>query len=244
LAALDRGDPVQFPPLEMVQQTHDGVPVQFFLNMERDPVQNIIRSGQFYEIAELRELEKHIKNGAHIIDIGSNIGNHLLYFAKIMRAARIVPVEPNPLALAPLMAAILGNDLTDIVEFGALGVGLSDQPASGFGMKRHDRNLGATKMFEGRGDIEVHRGDDLFVDETPDLIKIDVEGMELKVLRGLEQLVARAQPVLIVEVDDANLAGFDQWLAQQAYQTIWTRRVSKTNGNHLAVPRSTAQGHA
>jgi hypothetical protein len=35
---------------------------------------------------------------------------------------------------------------------------------------------------------------------VPDLVKIDVEGGELNVLRGMEQTLARAQPVLLCEI--------------------------------------------
>ena len=40
----------------------------------------------------------------------------------------------------------------------------------------------------------------------PALVKIDVEGAELAVLRGAVGLLAAARPVLLLEVDDADAA--------------------------------------
>ncbi len=237
-AALSDGHPVAFPPFEVVHLPQYGLSV--CLNMRRDPIQGAIRRGDFYEINELEALKDHVKSGAHVIDIGSNIGNHTLFFAGVMQAARVVVIEPNPLAMAPLVGNIVINRLTGIVDLTHLGLGLSDMAADGFGMRRHDRNLGATKMREGQGDLRVVRGDDLFSNESPDLIKIDVEGMEMKVLSGLEQTIARTRPTILIEVDDANATAFADWMTGHRYQSIRTDRRSKSNGNHLVVPTERA----
>ncbi len=236
--ALERGLPVAFPPFEVVH--HPATGLNWCLNMARDPVQNALRKGEFFELDELGMLHQYIKSGAHIIDIGANIGNHAIYFATRMQAQRVVVIEPNPLALAPLVANVLINGLTDVIDLSALGVGLSDMSEGGFGMKRHDRNLGATRMFAGTGDLQVHRGDDLFGDEVPDLIKIDVEGMEMKVLSGLEHLIAAHRPVILIEVDDENEQAFDAWRRAHGYTTADTLRHSRKNCNYLLLPEGDA----
>lgn len=235
-AALANGTHVGFPPFEIVHLPDAGL--SLCCNMTRDPIQNAWRRGEFFEDEELSLLSKYVKIGAHIIDIGANVGNHALYFATRMKAARVVVVEPNPLALAPLVANVVINGLTDVIDLGALGVGLSDGSASGYGMKRHDRNLGATKMFEGRGQLEVHAGDDLFADEVPDLIKIDVEGMEMKVLSGLERTITRHRPVILIEVDGENDAAFADWFAAHEYEVTSTVRHSQKNCNYLLRPEA------
>jgi FkbM family methyltransferase len=48
--------------------------------------------------------------------------------------------------------------------------------------------------------VPVRTGDKQFVGETPDFIKIDVEGFEPKVLQGLRETLNRHRPVLMVEV--------------------------------------------
>lgn len=236
LGALERREAVAFPPFELVHLPAYGV--TFCLNMQRDPIQGAIRRGDFFEIDELRAIADHVKKGAHIIDIGANIGNHSLFFARVMNARRIVVIEPNPLAIAPLMANVLVNGLGYVIDLSALGVGLSDASEGGYGMKRHDRNLGATKMRAGMGDIQVHRGDDLFEGETPDLIKIDVEGMEIKVLSGLKQTIETHRPVILIEVDGDNDAAFHAWMAEHRYTVQRTDRHSRKNCNYLITPEA------
>lgn len=235
LAALAAGRAVAFPPFELVHLAADGL--TFCLNMDRDPVQRAIRRGDFYEAADLARLAAALPAGATVIDVGANIGNHTLFFATRAKAALVVPVEPNPLALAPLVANVVINGLAGVVDLSRLGVGLSDRDEGGFGMKRHDRNLGATRMKPGKGQLRVCPGDALFDDLTPHLIKIDVEGMELDVLRGLSATIARARPMVFVEVDHANAAGFAEWCDAAGYVTDWVSRQSDRNQNHLIRPQ-------
>ena len=236
LSDLGAGRALRFPPFEMVYWPDAGL--QFALNMARDPIQKALRAGRFFEEEELGLLAEHVKYGAEVIDIGANIGNHAVYFATRMQARRVVVVEPNPLALAPLVANVVLNKLGHVIDMGALGIGLSDRSEGGFGMKRHDRNLGATKLRAGKGGIEVHPGDAIFADETPDLIKIDVEGMEMQVLSGLEETIARSRPVILVEVDEENAAGFEAWRQGQGYRIVRSLRHSAKNCNHLLVPEA------
>ncbi|WP_246040458.1 FkbM family methyltransferase [Roseovarius arcticus] len=237
-AALAAGLPVSFPPFEVLHVP--GMGLNLCLNMARDPIQNAWRRGEFFEAEELGMVAVHIKNDAHIIDIGANVGNHAMFFATRMGAARVVVVEPNPLALAPLMANILLNKLESVIDMRFLGVGLSDASGDGFGMKRHDRNLGATKMFAGKGNLQVHAGDDLLRDETPDLIKIDVEGMEMRVLSGLNKMISSHRPVILIEVDEENAAPFDAWCTQHDYGVVQTVRHSRKNCNYLLTPGAVA----
>ncbi len=236
--ALSAGLPVAFPPFEVLHVPQMGL--SLCLNMARDPIQNAWRKGEFFEVEELELLQKNVKSGAHIIDIGANIGNHAMFFATRMGAARVVVVEPNPLAIAPLMANVLLNRMENVIELGLLGVGLSDASGGGYGMKRHDRNLGATKMFAGKGDLEVHPGDDLLEGEAPNLIKIDVEGMEIKVLSGLERIIKAHRPVILIEVDEENAAAFDAWRNTHRYDVIQTIRHSRKNCNYLLTPGALA----
>lgn len=230
-AALADGLPVLFPPFEVLHVPQMGL--SLCLNMARDPIQNAWRRGEFFEPDELGALREYIKFGAHIIDIGANVGNHALYFATQMKADRVVVVEPNPLAMAPLMANVLLNRLGSVIDLSYLGIGLSDSSQGGFGMKRHDRNLGATKMFEGQGDLQVHAGDDLLSGEAPDLIKIDVEGMEMKVLSGLENIISTHRPVILIEVDEHNAQSFEDWRTAHGYDVAHTVRHSRKNCNYL-----------
>jgi FkbM family methyltransferase len=68
-----------------------------------------------------------------VLDVGANVGNHALYFATRMAAAKVVVIEPNPLALAPLLANVVVNGLTDVIETRHLGVGLAEVAGAALG---------------------------------------------------------------------------------------------------------------
>lgn len=233
-AALAAGQSVAFPPFEVLHVPQMGL--SLCLNMARDPIQNAWRRGEFFESEELEALSRHVKIGAHVIDIGANVGNHAMFFASRMGAARVIAVEPNPLAMAPLMANVLLNRLEGVIDLSLLGIGLSDASAGGYGMKRHDRNLGATKMFAGKGDLQVHAGDDLLDGEAPNLLKIDVEGMEIKVLFGLGKTIQAHRPMIMIEVDEKNAHAFATWRLAHGYDVVETVRHSRKNCNYLLTP--------
>ncbi|WP_374636489.1 FkbM family methyltransferase, partial [Paracoccus sp. (in: a-proteobacteria)] len=134
------------------------------------------------------------------------------------------------------MANIVLNRLEHVIVTEHLGLGLSDQPGSGFGMGRHDRNLGATELRAGSGGIAVETGDRLLADETPDFIKLDVEGMEMQVLAGLQATIARTRPLMLVEVTDVNSAAFGQWCLTRGYHLLEEWRVGPRNANYLIEP--------
>src|SRR5690606_28669717 len=80
-------------------------------------------------------------------------------------------------------------------------------------------NSGANRLVEdGAGSVTLDTLDNLYPTEIFDLIKIDVEGMELDVLLGGEQLIRRSRPTILIEVSNANKGRFFGWLARMNYR--------------------------
>ncbi|WGW03197.1 FkbM family methyltransferase [Tropicibacter oceani] len=218
--------------MERVEAHIDGRDFVFHLNAEGCPIQGRHRVGKFYERADLDRVAAVIGQGAHVIDVGANVGNHALYFATLMGAARVTCIEPNPKAIEALRANVQANGLGDVIELGALGIGLSDRSEGGFKLRAPGANLGAARLKKG-GDIEVHRGDDLFAEEPVDLIKIDVEGMEMLVLSGFEAVITAQRPALFVEVDGDNDAAFQTWCADHGYGLVFEAKHQQANTNYF-----------
>ncbi|MBY5932175.1 FkbM family methyltransferase [Tateyamaria omphalii] len=234
---LRLGRPVQAENVQLTHTSFRDRRIVFCTNMENDPIQRNHRKGSFYELSELKEIEDVFPDGGTFVDIGANVGNHTLYAAAFLKASRVIPIEPNPAAYRLLIQNVLLNGLDDIVDFSHLGIGLSDSEERGYAVQKRTRNLGAARLQKtGKGGLTVVPADEVLKDETPDFIKIDVEGMEMKVLAGLQDTAARCRPNFMVEVDLENDDAFHAWCASSGYEVASCKQRYKQNRNYLLKP--------
>lgn len=240
LRRLDLGKTVQSVSLQLVHARVLDKPVTFCVNMENDPIQRHHRKGTFYELKELQALRAIFPPGGVFVDIGANVGNHTIFAAQHLGASKVIPFEPNPQAFELLVQNVVVNGLHEVVDLSMLGVGLSDRREGGYAMEKRARNLGGARMLEGKGDLDVYRGDELMPELRPDMIKIDVETMELRVLDGLSGILDRCRPVLLVEVDVENDAAFAAWMDRAGYAVAGTYQRYKLNRNHIIADRDRA----
>src|SRR5262249_53770051 len=157
-------------------------------------------------------IAEHFPPGGVFLDIGANVGNHTIYVAKFLQPGAVIVIELTPPAIFILRSNIALNNLQGVVDTSLLGAGFADVEgrAAGRGPKH---NLGnAIFTLDSRGSFRVVPGDSLLADRRIDFMKIDVEGMEMAVLNGLQETIARNRPALYVEVDDRNAEAFRQWL--------------------------------
>lgn len=229
---LDALDAVQITACEI-----EGRPLRFATDMARDPIQRAHRACTFFEPDELALMRRYLPEGGTFLDIGANVGNHSLYAGLFCAAHKIIPFEPNPPAYRLLILNLVMNGLHDRTVFDYLGFGASDLDREGFAMTPRHKNLGAARMVPGEGEIATLRPDDVLQDETPDFIKIDVEGMEMDVLRGLQKTVKRVRPVLLVEVDQGNIHDFADWRLAHGFALPASIKHYRENRNFLCVPQ-------
>ena len=97
-------------------------------------------------------------------------------------------------------------------------------------------NLALAVLHEGAGDIRLAPGDDLFADEQVGFLKIDVEGAEMAVLRGLVQTIERCRPPMMIEVDDTNLEEFERFCSEHRYRSVASMKPYRANTYFLALP--------
>lgn len=194
--------------------------------------------GLFFEAMELEELRKLVPAGAHILDVGANTGNHTVFFAGPMRAASVTPFEPIPAAAQALELAVRRNRLAN-VDLTKLGIGLGSGEGRASLTYSQRGGLGATSLAaDPQGEIGVATLDSM-VSGPVDFLKIDVEGMEMSVLAGAEQLIRRARPLIYIEIANANVSAFVEWLDAACYKVerIFT---DKGHANYLVAPKGTA----
>jgi FkbM family methyltransferase len=219
-ALVARPNVINFRGVDVTLAEIGGDTVFFATDMKRDPIQRAHRHGQFFEAKELRLLEDLFPQGGTFVDIGANVGNHTLYAALKLKAARVIPFEPNPKVARLLAANVALNRLSGIVDLSHVGFGLGDVDSDSFGLEARAVNLGATKMLPDQGTVKVRRGDDVLAGEKIDLMKVDVEGMEMAVLRGLEQVIATNRPNIMIEVPREHETDFRPWLEAHNYRIV------------------------
>ncbi len=157
----------------------------------------IDRRKSFYEIQMLNTIAESGRDGIYI-DIGANIGNHSIFMSMFSSATKIIAFEPNVTSIAFLQRNIQHNHIgnVEIVE-----KALSDKPGRALVIPRLKDNLGsATLKLLDAGDIAVDTLDSCLNDcGRIELIKIDVEGFEKKVITGGMETIRRWLPELFIE---------------------------------------------
>lgn len=160
-----------------------------------------------YEPETTREVERLLKPGQTVLDVGANIGYYTLVFAKAVgETGRVHAFEPVPRLRKTLEANIAANAFRNVaVE--RLACWSSCGEAEIFEAPK--RNSGKSSLFRQNAEApQGHKIQTTTIDayaqaktlQKVDLIKIDVEGAELDVLEGSWETIARWHPVLIVEV--------------------------------------------
>ncbi len=152
-----------------------------------------------------------VKKDNLVFDIGTNFGTTLLQFAKIIGKNGIAyGFEPDPTNFSICQNNIKLNKFSNIrVE--NLGVGSKDDTLLLVVDSEHNRGMNKISL-ENNGKesffVKIICIDD-WVDSKNitqiDLIKIDVEGFEMEVLKGAEKTLKTIKPILFIELDDNNL---------------------------------------
>lgn len=177
----------------------------------RDLISNTLRKHGVYEPEVLAATANALHGPATppdavrglVIDVGANIGTYTLPLAKTYRQLKFVCFEPQLPVYAVLCRNIERNQLRNIVTH---PLGLSDSAAQvNVTLPDYERepNVGAFSLdaevqaneyeVKTRGEtqsVELRTLDSFDFREVR-IIKLDVEGLELKVLQGAQQTLVR-----------------------------------------------------
>jgi FkbM family methyltransferase len=226
----------------LVSTIVNGRRVRFFVADRNDAIQGGCHAqGAFYEPEELGIIATHFPAGGVFVDIGANVGNHTLFVGKYLHPRQIIVIEANQPAIDVLEVNIELNELQCLVDASHLGVGLSDGPGNAIA-DTPPGNLGGTRLIPCHSadrTIPLIRGDSILRNRRIDFLKIDVEGMELRVLTGLEATIARWRPPIFVEVDDSNAGPFRDWMRSHDYASASRYRRYAVNENYMLLPLET-----
>jgi FkbM family methyltransferase len=161
-----------------------------------ESIQRSIYLGEF-EPEETEWFHRLIKPGMVIVDAGSNIGYYSLIASTLVGGSgKVYSFDPSDYAYKKLRESIRENQITNIHLF---NLGLSDHPEERELLLR-DKTLHSPSFCYGEEYPTTPIGTsrlitlDYFAElsgiDHIDLIKIDVEGMEMNILKGMTGLLA------------------------------------------------------
>lgn len=188
----------------------------------------ILRTGQ-YEPHLTALLQDLLRPGTTFADVGANIGYYAMLGARLVGpSGRVVAFEPSPENCRLLLHSMQLNGFENVELF---PVALSDVDGWSY-LERHlgsngsVHQIGVESSFDGWRTIVPTFTLDRLYEGPLDVMKMDVEGSEARVLRGATRVIEKNRPVILTEVSDAmlrrcsgsSLPQFLSWFAERSYQ--------------------------
>lgn len=156
-----------------------------------------------YEPDILTVINDYLPPGGTLVDIGANIGQHSLFAANLLKSTggQVVSFEPIPKLAKQLKASIDLNRFDNIIVH---ELACSDQTTTAeINIVPH--NIGASSLHHSGKSLQslsiptAPADEYLLLLERIDVIKIDTEGHEIAVLKGLHKTLQKFHPALIIE---------------------------------------------
>ncbi|MGV9849933.1 FkbM family methyltransferase [Streptomyces sp. NPDC003442] len=199
-------------PLHRLARTRFGAT---FAVDTQDLIQRYLYLFGVWEPHMTRWLQRRLKPGDVFVDVGANIGYYSLLASPLVgRAGTVVAIEASPTFHQLLQRHARRNDRTNIR---ALNAAVSDRDEQLTFILASSRNMGANSVVpydgpaESTFEIAAQPLPDLLTDDeitNARVIKIDVEGAEGSVIRGLVPLLDKLRPdaELTVEVTPQRMS--------------------------------------
>lgn len=201
--------------------------------------------GEYYQRDLSELLRRIVAPGDRFIDIGANIGLvTMLAAARVGPGGKVLSFEPNPGALARLREHVAINGLKQ-VQIHDVALGEASGHAELYVAREHT-GKGTLTADAGPGQrvlVRLVQGDELVKPAAvATILKIDVEGYELKALRGFERLLREQDAIVIAEVTDFMLrrvgdsaAALHTYLERLGYESYSFQLIQKRCGRAMVL---------
>ena len=198
-----------------------------------DPIDREIILNQEFENEEINFLLGQIKknNMNFFLDIGANCGYYSIFIGKSLKKIKILSFEPNEEAYFKFSKSLEKNyDLLNKIKI--FNLGLSDksgkfkmQSMIKFGYAQTGGSSVISNNFIDTNlvtEANFKTGDEIIEYKNRKIaIKIDVEGHEINVLKGLNKILISNECVLQIEIFNKNFNAVNNYLNSLGYKIFY-----------------------
>lgn len=195
----------------------------------------LLRYGEYSEL-EFELLRQLCQAGQYVAEVGANVGALTVPLAHTVGpTGRVVAYEPQPVIFQTLCANVALSSLTNV---DCINAGIGDANGS-IALARIDYgeegNFGGIQLKNVQNGVlvDVKKFDECYPYEQLALMKVDVEGMEQKVLEGAAQTIDRCRPILYVENDRIKQSSDLIRLIQDLGYRLWWHTPRLFNPNNF-----------
>lgn len=176
-------------------------------------------------------LERLCAPGRIFLDVGAHIGSVIAGVMRHSAPARIIAIEAIPEKAAALRARFPKAEIheTAVSDHEAEVDFTIDLARPGYSSLNPElkAQTSASRVIR----VPMTTLDAIVPDDGIDLVKIDVEGAELGVLRGAETMIAKSRPIVMFESGAIEMEGFPktglwEWFEDHGYEVALPMRVA------------------
>jgi len=201
--------------------------------MEKDEVYATLNAAYFADDCHERELLENLPRlvaGAElVVDVGASLGQYTRAVSRIMRGGRVLAIEADPIRHEELTRNADRWSADTGCQIDTLLAAASDTVGEATFFTTHSNVSGA--LFPRGQDWEEIRVPAVTLDEVcgtflPDFVKADVEGAELRMLKGASRILAARRTVFLLELhpwddpDDSSTESVTVFMRSRGYHSV------------------------
>lgn len=196
-----------------------------------------------YEREYVTTFSRYVQPGHVVFDIGAQAGYFTLIASRLTgNEGQVVAFEPFPQNVRFIREHCRLNNCNNVkvLEVAVGGLSQTRQFLANDSFMGHISNKGSLE-------VETRALDDLAAKHEislPNVLKIDVEGMEYWVLQGGKNIIQESRPTIFISTHgQGNQSRVIQLLQEWSYETIKIGPGSAKNADYLAKPISGERAH-
>jgi len=170
-----------------------------------------------HEFADMSFVVHMLRRGDLFVDVGANIGSYTV-LASAVALADTIAIEPDPDTMGHLLRNVDINGLRSRVTLVEAAVG-SVAGTSRFTIGLDTINHLSSTDAPNTREVSVITLDDILREQSPVLIKLDVEGFEAEVFAGARETLAK--PTLLAVETESNSDAVASQLADAGFDEVF-----------------------